>query len=353
MRHADARSVVAVGLALLTVPLTLPAAGAFHSDAPVILQDAVDGAASWGIEVDQATAGDIVIDVHGDTPQTSSQASAGAVFFDGEGNPTFMFALTSHGSPDRTQITPNPLGDDPQPTIVTRGDREALPYDLEIEPETDATSSSCPYLCVGLTTEDAEPGKHHFVAWIGGLSSTELFVRSTGEATATANQGEAYALGDPELDGGTVNVQVQRTHQGETLGIKAMKDVPFETTVDGELYGFWGSTGIKATCPATAVLPVPVCVSPGSELANCSYLMSFYLPGTSCETASLSWEGPGGGQSGGTLYSFEGASAGEYTFSVDRKLDAYGPLVGEPTTGTIVFLTEEFSYLTIADVAVP
>lgn len=346
MRHSQGPLVTVCAIALLTTTLTLPAAGAFHSDAPLLYQDAGDGSTGWGIEVAHETTGDIAIDLHADIPVTASEVSIGGVFFD-DGQPSAMIAITSHISPERTTLTAGPLGELPAPTVTKRGDTTLL--DEAVEVDTAETAPDCPFICLALNAEDAQPGDHHFVTWAGGFSTTELFVRSTGEATATANKGPSHVLGDAELTGGTVNAQLQRDLGGQTVGLKAMLDVPYHATVEGELFGFWARSTVKVACPGAGG-----CLTPTSAFAFCQAQAGGLLPGVACNTASLGWSGPGdAGGSGGSFYDFLGEPSGDYAFTVEHKLDPYGPLVFDPATQTFVWWGEDHSFLTVTDVAVP
>ncbi len=343
MRHSQGPLVTVCAIALLTTTLTLPAAGAFHSDAPLLYQDAGDGSTGWGIEVAHETTGDIAIDLHADIPVTASEVSIGGVFFD-NGEPSAMIAITSHISPERTTLTAGPLGELPGTTVTTAGD-EALVEDA-VSVETASSAPSCPFICLALNEEAAGPGDHHFVAWAGGFSTTELFVRSTADASATIDKGPSHVVGDADLAGGLVNAQVQRDVGGQTLGLKTMLEVPYQATVEDELFGFWARSTVKFAC-------APACVTPTSAFSFCQAQAEAVLAGVSCNTASLGWDGPGGSGTGGSFFDFFGSPAGDYTFTVERKLDLYGPLVMDPTTGASAWWGEDHSFLTVTDVTVP
>ncbi len=77
------------------------------------------------------------------------------------------------------------------------------------------------------------------------------------------------------------------------------------------------------------------------------------LVGSDCDPTEISWDGPSGGGEGYSVYGILGGAPGSYAFNVDFKLDAYGPSVYDPVTGTFVYAGENFSFLTVADVALP
>lgn len=327
----------------MTALLILPAVGAFHSTLPAIHQEAGDGDAAWGIQVDRADTGDIVLDLEGAGPASGQEVSAGAVFFNDAGQVTFMFAFTSHLSPDRV-ILPGAgtNGESTTPTQVS-GDPADLPFEVSYAAAT-ADAAACPFFCLGLQVSDAAAGSHSFIAWLGGVESSELTIRAEGQARAITNAGDALVAGDTELSGGTVNAQVQQTATDQSVGAKVINDASHTVDVGDQLWGFWASSDFKLACQFS----LGACLWASQVVWECTQ-----ATGMDCGTAKISWDGPGGGEAGSSIYSFEGLGTGDYAFNVDQKVDAYGPSIFETTTGTLVNLGESYSYLTVADVALP
>ncbi len=346
MRRKDPPFPVAVAALLSIALLALPVGQAVDSQ-EVLLTDQGDGNTGWGILVDQETPGDIRADIVGTGPVTASELSMGVTFFEGA-EPVFMIAFTWHLSPDRTVLEGEPAEALTEPSVVTDGDPSALSEDVDIEAVTHADSQACPLLCLVLTEEDAQPGEHRWVGWMGGLSSTELTVQSTGEATAHANKGPAHVVGDPELEGGAVNAQVQHSEGGQVFGAKAMLDVPYSTVVEGELFGFFSLSTVKVACIGS--LP---CLTPTTVAPFCTELVKSLGIEESCGSSAIGWDGPAGSGSAGDFFSFLGEPGGAYTFTVERKVDAYGPLVFDPGLDALVFAGEDHTFLTATDVSVP
>lgn len=328
------KQIVAVSAILVTAAFVASPVNAFHAnDLPVISTEATDGNAAYGLRVD-TDGSDFAIDLLGYQPITSSKVSAAVFLLDANGNTLFGFALTGHMSPDRLIIEP-----------LSSGDATAVPDWLEIreiESDTDARLA----VGIGLTGRAPPAGSYYYAVWIGGADTGEFTVRGQPGVSVTANAGKSYVLGDPELNQG---VQVQQTIPlpyplGQRVGAKLMKDVSITIPVENKIFGFWGSADFKLACS----FAVGACLWKSTVEYQCRA-----ITGQNCGTTKISYDGPNGGGSGYGTYAMLGGPSGDYTFTVDQKLDLYGPGYYNPQTGTFVFLGEDGSYLTVADVKVP
>lgn len=331
---------------------------AWHSDDPIIHSESSAGASAWGVSGTIEESGDVAVTASAWAPQESSQITAGVVVFDENRNTRFMFAFTSHGSPDRTIVAPSPTQptssgswDDGAWSTHVEGDTSVLEHTeirVEVQPagEGPSTLSSHPIIRLASTSLDADPGPYHRVVWVGGgAESTFGIETSTTVSSIETTAGSAYAMGDPEIEDGTPNIQVQDSEQlGTTLGVKVMNDASVEIDAEDSLYGFWGLSDFKLACQFSTV----GCVWASTVYGTCAFTL-----GVNCSPGQLSWDGPDGGESGGTLYSLDGSDPGAYTFTVDHKVDLYGPSHYDSDSGTWVSLAEHFSYLTLADVELP
>lgn len=192
------------------------------------------------------------------------------------------------------------------------------------------------------------------IVWVGGGAASTLDIRGA-VSMFMVNRGAAHVLGDPDMTGGT-NVQVQETAHNQNgpvyatarAGVKVMQDTGAHVDVSQRLYGFWGASDFKLVC----VFRLGACawasdVQYGLVDPTCAGIAN-------CNPAQISWSGPGGqGGSGYGTYAFLGLAPGGYDFTVDQKIDVYGPMVYEPASGLFLLLGENSSYLTVADAALP
>jgi hypothetical protein len=157
------------------------------------------------------------------------------------------------------------------------------------------------------------------------------------------NTGPAYALGSPELQGGSPNLQAQQTVAGSGIGAKVIRDASFAVTAQHRLYGVWYAQELKIVCAA-------VCINKANVDGPLTQGCALGLP--VCGNGKISWTGPDGGGQNRLFYPFQGAAAGDYRFRVDLMVDAYGTrAVG---LGLALVLPGEYAtLLTLADVAVP
>jgi len=369
-----ARTAALVGLIVVLAPIVGSTAGAFHAEAPTVYEDTQQGAASWGMVMDQGERGDIEIDVVGERPVESSRLTVGTVFFDENGDWQLIGAFTFMLSPDRQVIRPAPAtGSDVDP-MMTQGDTSVLEdvtYEIQVDDGAE-TASHCPgWFCASITLEDYAPGEHEFITWMAGLGTTNVAVSGHGLDDVEVNHGDALSVGDAELPAGAANAQAQQTvcdsrtdapecptapglgaSYDVKTGVKAIAnvDVPFEAS--DRAWGFWQITDVKLACQFT----VGLCAfSPALGIVpGCAEALG--LAGSqNCARADVAWQGPGDlGEDGATvLHPIEGTPAGEYTFTVDHMVDVWGPRIYEPETSSFVFAGEHFTTLTLADVQVP
>lgn len=188
----------------------------------------------------------------------------------------------------------------------------------------------------------------YVVAWGAGMHEARFRVWGPDDTLVAVNTGAAYAIGDPELADGGPNVQVQKSYgQFKFVGAKAMAKTSTTVQTQHGAYGLWSSNSFKQVCPTG--FSTPTCQRIDTFVL-CQRLGLTDLP---CDSASLSWSGPNGaGASGRRGYALtDHLPPGAYTFTVDAKVDAYGPwgTFGPAWMG----LGEDASALGLADVALP
>jgi hypothetical protein len=354
----ERRLAIAVAVAMLTGAFVAVAGSstAWHSSDPVIYEETADGAAGFGVSGTLEEAGDLAVAATGWAPVESSQISAGIVVFDEDENQRFMFAFTGHGSPDRTIVEPSPVEptasgswDEGSWSTHVQGDTSVLEdHDIRVEVAPaggPSPASEHAVIRVATTAVDADPGPFHRAVWVGDVAETTLQIETQSSTSSIeTTQGDAYVLGDPEIEDGQPNIQFQESEEAPTtVGVKVMNDASVDVDAEHGLYGFWGLSDFKLACQFSA----GACLWTSSVYSVCG------LAGASDCTGQISWEGPDSSGEGDGLYSLEGTQAGPHTFTVDHKIDLYGPSEYDTQTGTYVSLGEHFSYLTVADVQLP
>jgi hypothetical protein len=349
---------VSLGSVLVLVPLVAPAASAWHTDLPVVYEETGEGSVAIGLAGTLEEQADVGVGVTGYAPSQASQLSGGLVLFDQDREVRLMFAFAAHGSPDRTIVSPTPA--DPTPsgsweeggwTTQLVGDASLLAehgIEVAILPGKEASPSSEDPLVyrIGVTSYDVDAGPLYRIAWLGEVGSHRLEVETdAGLADVDTTRGAPHVLGDPEIRDGGPNVQYQDSQALPwPVGVKVMRDASTSVDVEDRLYGFWALSDFKRACQ----FQVPACVFAGSLHGACEALV-----GANCGPGELSWQGPTGGGEGSTSYSLVGTPPGTYGFTVDHKIDVYGPSVYDRETGTLIGVGEHHSYLTLADVELP
>lgn len=346
----SSRWALVVGALMVTGAFVVAAApsSAWHSNMPVVYEETVDGAAAFGVGATVEQTGDVAVALTGWSPQESAPLSAGVITFDDDKNMGFMFAFTAHGSPDRLIVEPTPAEPTPSGTwddgswsTHARGDVSVLEdMDLTIEVLPDASGTDQqPLIRVATTSFDVDTGPFYRGAWVGDVGSTTLEIESDATLSSIeAVQGTAHVKGDPDIQDGTPNIQVQDSSAGTPIGVKAINDATTEFDAEHGVYGFWALSDFKLACQFDTV----GCLWASTVYAECG-----------CSLGAISWESPNGGGEGDTLYSMEGTDPGPHSFTIDHKVDLYGPNHYDPDSGTWVSLGEHFSYLTAADLALP
>lgn len=329
------RPLVGLLLACLVIPTT--AVGFHEDDIPVVATYGGEGSGSYAMRLDHG-GGDFAIDLIGFGPATAQSVSVAAFFFDANKNLVFGFAFTGHGSPDRMVLEP----------IGMTGSVDLIPEWLDVHAgavSDAATDAPCPYACMGLTGRGAPAGTYYYLLFVAGVSENAMEIRSTGVTVATVNQGAAWSYTDADMTGGDVNVQAQQSlPAGGAAGVKAIQGAGAAIQVEDALYGFWGTSDFKLACQ----FAVGACVWRSMVTDTC-----YYGLGVSCTTTSTSWSGPNGAGGSEPFAAFLGAAAGDYAFTIDQKVELYGPNLYDATTGSWVFLGEEYTYFVGADNRLP
>lgn len=310
------------------------------------------------------------IQVDGHLPVETSRLTFGAVLFGEERNWRVLFAHTSLLSPDRNVARPAPItGEDLEPTKVI-GEGAALD-DVNLSMFEGGENPNCDaWFCANLEFEDPHAGPIHAIVWMAGVSQVDARVVGDTIQEVEANRGDAVAIGDAELPAGTANAQVQATacdsrtnkpgcptsgfaaSYDAKAGAKTIANVDVGSTIEQRLWGYWQVTDVKLVCQFTIGICLDNAVS--KPAYDCDVNVHA-LAGQQCDRADLSYDGPG--RIGADLpfggYSLTGLPSGEYTFTVERMVDAWGPRVFDPLTFNFVFMGEYFTTLTYADVELP
>jgi len=376
--------------ALVASTFAVPLGTAQDGGEEVVFVDEQQGAASWGMQVDNAQQGDFEVDLLGELPYQGSRLTVGGVIFDDNREWGIMFAATLLSMPDRTVLQPEPGSGLLEPVAVN-GDAGDVPdVDLGLATDEGAQVGTASHnepcraaFCFYGDFDDAEAGSHHFIFWMAGVSGVQLEVEGEAVSDVTVERGDAVTVGDREIRNGEVNIQQQKTYcearetpppncptPGVTgasydamYGVKAIKGAHADVTAEEQFWGYWSVTDFKWLCQYT----VGTC--PHLTYYNTEYQCSELvrpLVGERCDRYHISWEGPHNATSGYGGYTFLGtqgptqpsplfaeAPPGDYSFNIDAAADLYGPRVWEPNSESFVFLGEYFTTLTLADAELP
>lgn len=302
-------------LSLLAISVASPAS----ADAGVVFEASRALSASFAARVTAGASGEFQAEIASSGNfRGGSTEGFGMLLYKGDGSFWFGIGITGSISGERTIVNLGALDENAQSAI----DGGSMRF-----------------------TVGTSPGNSIFVvAWGAGLERVDFRILGAPGTLAIVNEGTAMAAGDAELEGGAPNVQLQKnyaTYQG--VGVKLVRDARADVAAERALHGFWLHNNVKFVCQGQ-------CVSPGAVHALCDQLAD-----ASCDTTRISWSGPGGaGASGAPSYALLNAPAGAYTFREDLKVDAYATS-GQylSTTGTLVIPYEDYTYLSLADVALP
>ncbi|PSG96138.1 hypothetical protein BRD56_12215 [Thermoplasmatales archaeon SW_10_69_26] len=341
---------LALGLATAAVP-----AGGYHLGLDAVHTEEVDRPGAFGVSVDLAEDAEsetIEYVVNGYGEKLSTPVSHGTALFDGDGTYLGMVVVTVLYSPNRVHLETSPTGEIVSEDggrgvhVETHGDLSSA-GELELVLETsDGSSDEAPTMRTFTAWYGRGPGTHQVITWLGEAEGTELVVRTEANVTDLRTEaGTAHVAGDQDMERSTVNAQAQEgfvagsvpLEDTESLGAKAMARASVEADVDRELHGAWSLFEDKGTC-----LAQPLCLEPTDVYDACRLAI-----GVDCGPASISWtNGTQEGTAQGT-YIYNGADPGAYTFTVDRKADAYE--VGGPGFDW----QENHSFLSVGDAGLP
>lgn len=319
-------------LALAALLLHVPAGSAGVGADDLLYDRQVAGSRAFGLKVTTGATGAYAFEIASNYlggPYPGHVDSFGAWLYDGA--KAFQFGIAVGGGVSQDRVV----------TRLGAGglDGGALPEGVHLDDSgLDAGS-------MRFTIVTPPHSTRYVVAWAAGMHEARFRVWGPADTAVAVNEGPAYALGDAELADGGPNVQVQRSYaQFQYVGAKAMARTSATIAATQGAYGLWASHAFKQVCPRGFATPScrQVDVAPACAEAE-----------VSCDTARLSWQGPGGaGGTGSRAYNLlQHRGPGAYTFAVDHKLDAYGPWrsVGPAWVG----LGEDTSLLALADVALP
>ncbi len=348
---------IALGIALVAAAFVATAGpgAAWHTDMEVVHEEQLDESAAVGVATDLEESGDLALGVTGYSPLLSAPLSGGVVAFDQDKNHVLTFAFTAHGSPDRLIVEPTPAEPEPSGDFDDGGTwethavgdvslLETMDITIEVLPDLPSLDDEEPLMRVGTTSSDLEPGTHYQGAWVGTVGSSLIEVETDAAVSDVETVvGSAYVKGDPDIEDGTPNAQVQQSQTDPRVGFKVINDATVDVDAEHGVYGFWGVSDFKLVCQNDVL---GGCVWGSQVYHECAV-----ATGQDCEPSSISWETPSGQGSGSSLYSFSGTEPGQHAFTVDHKVDVYGPSMSEG--GTWVSLGENYSYLTVGDFTLP
>lgn len=348
-----------------TLVTLAPSTGAGHLELETIHQETVEGSGAFGVVFDLEERSNYSVNVRGTGEPGSVPLSGGVVMYHEDRSPRVMVVNTALRSPDRHIVSPTPT--DPEPTHTegdelwhtrTQGDISAL-EDVDITFSYEPGSSNAgsedaskpPTWTAGVMNLSAEPGTHHVGIWVGEVGETTLSVETDGTITnLRTHAGTGHVAGGLDLEEFEANVQHQEqvidpsllvSNLDPTVGFKVMQDGSTEVDIEHSLLGLWTVAEFRPVCAAYCVFP---------ELENLPCPSASPIP---CNSASLSWEGPNGGDSWGDYYPFWGTDPGSYTFTLDYLVDVYGPSYWKDGPGVGTHLHEHWVILSVGDYVLP
>lgn len=348
----DPRASRALGIGLLLVTVGLAAAAApssaYHQGLGTVHSEAVDRPGAFGTQVDLGEPGTLEFVVNGYGQTRSTPVSHGIVLYDDAGDYKGMIVVTAHRSPDRLHVAVSPAG------TITSNQADGSGWEVH----TDGDVGGLSLTLTASEDEGSEPtirsftalygrtaGPHQAVVWLGEAERTELEVQTDATVDGVATRaGTTHVAGDRDMEQARLDVQAQDRFVGgsvplegtQALGAKAMVDARTHVDVEESLRGVWGLAERKGACAQGN------CVSPSQASQACNHAVSI-----TCGPASISWSNETSGGQAQDTYTFVDTGEGRYTFSVDRKVDAYeAGFAGAE-------VKQSFSYLSVADVDLP
>lgn len=340
----------ALALALIGFLVVAGPASAYHLGLAEVHRETVEGAGAYGASVELAERGTLEFVLNGYGETTSTPISHGAALYDEDGY-VGMVVVTAHRSPNRVHVETSPTGvivspdQDRRVSVETHGEI-GRSGELDLTLRTTEQAAEEPTIRSFVALHGAEAGMHEAIVWLGEAEETELVVRADATIEALTTQaGRAHVAGDPDMEHALVDAQFQESfvagsiplEEMNALGATAMVQASVDADVDRELHGVWGVSERKHAC-----LGEPACASTTEAYDACRLALD-----VDCGPVSLSWSNETtGGQAQGT-YVFHEDGPGSYTFTVDRKLDAYA--VGGPG----FTWQPNHAYLSVADVGLP
>lgn len=329
------RLAACLALALL-LPALPPTQASDSASDPLLYDLTVPGSGAWGLKVTTGATGRYSVEVASNYlggPYPGHVDNFGAWLYGADKAFQFGIAIGGGVSQDRQIVQLGAGGLD---------GAAALPEGVTMRVDTAGTDAGTLRFDVVTATPFAT---RYVVGWAAGMHAAGFRVWGPLDTVVQVNTGPAYAIGDAQLeDDGAANVQVQKSYaQFQFVGAKAMAGTSTTIITANGAYGMWAAHNFKQVC----------LLGFGQQCQMVDAGTLCRTAGLPCDSASLSWSGPGGsGATGGRAHNLlDHRPAGTYTFTVDHKVDAYGPWrnFGVPWTG----LGEDTSTLALADVALP
>lgn len=350
---------IALGLVLLTAVAPGSAAqfeGGPGTDLPIVHEKTYDGGTALGLRFDLSDASTFRVDMVGHGPRQTTPVANAALFFNEDRTYRSGIFVTAFDSIDRqvAHVDGIPADDQDEAADGTQiGPVSTFSEGEAVQTAGEAPPKKCPLFCsVLLQQEDrTHAGSFYYILWLGGTHHVDVRVFA-GDAVETVaiEEGTPHVFGDASLEGGTVNVQHQSTHATPlgpaSTGAKVLLGAHQDRVIEDELWAYWSLYGEKEVCQF-GLLPFS-CASTIVAKRECTNLAP-----VTCEHARISWEGPESSGSTSTGTFLYGEPAGDYTFTVDRKIDGWTSPIVIPDTGVEVRPFEHHTALSAADVSLP
>lgn len=349
---------ITLGLVLITAVAPASAAqfeGGPGTDLPIVHEKTYDGGVALGLRFDMSAPGTFRVDMVSHEPRQTTPVGNAVLFFHENRTYRSGFFVTAFDSIDRqvAHVDGAPASDqDPDVPGTQLGPVSTFDADDDVDAAEDAPKK-CPLFCSVLLQqeEDTSEGSFYYILWLGGADRVDVRILASAEVEQVAIQpGTPHVFGDASLEGGTMNVQHQSTHATPagpaSPGAKVLLGAQQDRAIEDQLWGYWALYGEKEVCQF-GLLPF-ACASTTLAKRQCTSLAPI-----ACEHARISWEGAESSGTTSTGVMLSGEAPGDYTFTVDRKIDGWTSPLVVPDTGVEIRPWEHHTYLTAADVSLP
>lgn len=302
-------AIVGTAVVLLALGVGVDTAKAYHEDEmDEIFREKIPGDAAWGVRVD-TDGSDFAIDLMNHRPVEGAIGALGWYELDEDFEPISENLLHGKWHQEQNRLVLQDEDRSPDTDVI-----------LDWDDDGDVSPSSHPdFISWGRTVrENPDPGSYYFVFFTGGGALGEVIVTGDGGVDVDVREGTPHVLYDGGFEDGDVNVQQTRKVSPPTPylsdrlhGLRVMTDASVSFQVEDALWGQWGNyDSHNAVC--------------GLLVGPCFSLTPFEMlvrEQTGLSRAEISWGSSHGGDEGEQAYTFLAAPSGEYTFTIDHKVD--------------------------------